>query len=460
MAYTPHVSDFKKKVVAEFVKLFKEYPIIGAVDMETLPAKQLQIIKAKLRDRCVILMTKRRLMVKAIEQAKVEGLDKLIPHLKGMPALLFSKENPFTLFKIIKQNKSKAPAKAGQTAPHDIKIPAGPTPFAPGPVIGELGALGIKSKVEAGKIKIIEDAIVCKEGEKISEQLAGMLIRLSIFPMEVGLGLVAVFEKGEILDKSVLDIDEEQFDKDLTGAILHALNLSVEAGYITKDNIEVMITKAVSDARGVAKECGVITDDLIDEFLAQGTREAGALVSEFGIDLGKASEEKKEEKKEEAPKEEVKSEEPKVEEKKEEPKPEEKPKEEPKVEEQKEEAKPEAPKEEPKVEEKKEEAKPEEPKVEEKPKEEVKEEQKEEKKPEEKSKPPKVEETPQEKAATQKIKQAAIQAREVTEKEVEEAKKQMEKNLEKQKEREKQEEVENLAKELLKKGTLRDRNKL
>ena len=453
MAYTPHVSDFKKKVVAEFVKLFKEYPIIGAVDMETLPAKQLQIIKAKLRDRCVILMTKRRLMVKAIEQVKVEGLDKLIPHLKGMPALLFSKENPFTLFKIIKQNKSKAPAKAGQTAPHDIKIPAGPTPFAPGPVIGELGALGIKSKVEAGKIKIIEDAIVCKEGEKISEQLAGMLIRLSIFPMEVGLGLVAVFEKGEILDKSVLDIDEEQFDKDLTGAILHALNLSVEAGYITKDNIEVMITKAVSDARGVAKECGVITDDLIDEFLAQGTREAGALVSEFGIDLGKASEEKKEEKKEEkeeAPKEEVKSEEPKVEEKKEEPKPEEK----------KEEAKPEAPKEEPKVEEKKEEAKPEEPKVEEKPKEEVKEEQKEEKKPEEKSKPPKVEETPQEKAATQKIKQAAIQAREVTEKEVEEAKKQMEKNLEKQKEREKQEEVENLAKELLKKGTLRDRNKL
>ena len=442
MAYTPHVSDFKKKVVAEFVKLFKEYPIIGAVDMETLPAKQLQIIKAKLRDRCVILMTTRRLMVKAIEQVKVEGLDKLIPHLKGMPALLFSKENPFTLFKIIKQNKSKAPAKAGQTAPHDIKIPAGPTPFAPGPVIGELGALGIKSKVEAGKIKIIEDAIVCKEGEKISEQLAGMLIRLSIFPMEVGLGLVAVFEKGEILDKSVLDIDEEQFDKDLTGAILHALNLSVEAGYITKDNIEVMITKAVSDARGVAKECGVITDDLIDEFLAQGTREAGALVSEFGIDLGKASEEKKEEKKEEAPKEEVKSEEPKVEEKKEEPKPEEKPKEEPKVEE------------------KKEEAKPEEPKVEEKPKEEVKEEPKEEKKPEEKSKPPKVEETPQEKAATQKIKQAAIQAREVTEKEVEEAKKQMEKNLEKQKEREKQEEVENLAKELLKKGTLRDRNKL
>jgi len=331
MAHTPHVSDFKKNVVAEFVKLFKEYPIIGAINMETLPAKQLQIIKAKLRDKCVILMTKRRLMVKAIEQAKVKGLDKLIPELKGMPALLFSKENPFTLFKIIKQNKSKAPAKAGQIAPNDIKIPAGPTPFAPGPVIGELGTLGIKSKVEAGKINILEDAIVCKEGEEISELLAGMLTRLSIFPMEIGLGLVAVFEKGEILDKSVLDIDEEQFDKDLTGAILHALNLSVETGYITQDNIEVMITKAVSDARGVAKECGVITDDLIDEFLAQGTREADTLVSEFNIDLGKAPEEKKkevkpeepkvEEKKEEAPKEEVKPEAPKEEKKEEAEKP-------------------------------------------------------------------------------------------------------------------------------------------
>ena len=434
--FTPHVSDFKKKVVSELVQLFKEYPIVGSLNMLNLPAQQLQIIAAKLREKCEFRMTKRRLMVKAIEQAKVEGLEKIIPHLKGMPSLLFTKENPFALFRTIKQNKSKAPAKAGQIAPNDIKIPAGPTPFAPGPVIGELGALGIKSKVDAGKINILEDTIVCKEGEKISEQLASMLTRLSILPMEVGLDVTAVFENGEILEKSILDNDEEAFDRDLDTAITYALNLSVEVGYTTTDNIELMIGKAFRDARGVAQECGIITSELIEDYLVQGTREAGVLVSEFGIDL--APEEKKEEPKVEK-KEEPKVEEPKVEEKKEEPKVEEK-KEEPKVEEKpKEEVKPET------VEEKKEEPKEQEIKVEE-----VK----------EPPKPPKVVETPAEKQETKKFEAAGIQAHEVTPEQVEEAKKKMEENVEKEKKQKEMDEVAELAKKLVKKGTLRSKNKL
>jgi len=505
MAEQAHVSEFKKNVVAEFVKLFKKYPIVGAVNMESLPAQQLNTLRRKLRDKCVIIMTKRRLVKQAIAQAGVEGLDKLIPYMKGMPALLFTEQNPFAIYKVAKDNKSKAPAKAGQIAPNDIKVSAGPTQFVPGPVIGELGALGIKSKVDAGKIAILEDTIVCKEGEEISMNLASMLTRLNILPMEVGLNITAVFENGEILDKSVLDIDDEQFERDLTGAILHALNLSVEFGYITPDNIELMISKAVSDARGVAKECGVLTADLIGDYLAQGVAESNALVSEFNIDLTKVSEpkkeepkveEKKEEPKVEAPKVEEKSkEEPKVEEKKEEVKPEEpkveekkaeeKPKEEvkeeskveaPKVEEKKEEPKvEEKPKEEPKVEPPKVEEKKEEPKVEEKPKEEPKveppkvEEKKEEPKVEEKKEEAPVEPVKEEATETQGVSEhqnskvnldetkpsAVNDPSIITEEKMKEVKEAMEKNLEKEKEQEKRDEIADLAQELVKKGTLR-----
>src|SRR3989344_6785945 len=159
MSYKTKASPQKKETVHQFIKLIKEYPIIAAVNMENLPAKQLQNMRSTLRGKVEILMTKRRLLKLAIEHAKKDkpGIEKL--ELKGMPALLFTKENPFTLFRTLKKNKSKAPARGGQKAPSNIIVPAGPTTFLPGPVIGELGALGIKSKVDQGKIAIVQDTV-------------------------------------------------------------------------------------------------------------------------------------------------------------------------------------------------------------------------------------------------------------------------------------------------------------
>ena len=353
----------KKTVVKKVADLIKEYPIIGVVNMENLPTPQLQRMRAQLRGKVDLLMTKRRLMLKAMDAVKDKpGFEKLKESMRGMPALLFTKENPFTLFKTLKQNKSKAPAKAGQTAPSDIIVSAGPTPFAPGPVIGELGALGIKSAVEGGKIAIKSDTKVCSEGDVISEQLASMLTRLGIEPMEIGLDLLAVYEKGTIYPKSVLDVDEEKFMGDLMLSASQAHTLAMDIGYVTPDTIEPMIQRTYRAAKDIAKEGKFMADEIAAELVEQAEREMLAL-------KGQLPEVKVEEKKEEAPKEEPKpeakeapTEEAKPEEKKEEaPKAEaaqkpvsagprtsseEKPKEEPK---------PEAPKEEPKAEEKKEE---------------------------------------------------------------------------------------------------------
>ncbi len=341
----PHVSGYKKNVVGDFVKLIKEYPIIGALNMENLPASQLQIMRGQLRGKVVMLMTKRRLIKIAIEQAKAEkkGIEELEKYLKGMPALLFSKENPFKLYKTLKKSKSSAPAKAGQTAPRDIVVPAGPTTFAPGPVIGELGAMGVKTSVEGGKIAIQEDTVVVKEGEEIKANVAGMLTRLDIKPMEIGLDLVAVYEDGTIYTRDVLDIDEDKFLAQLQDAHRWSFNLAIEAGYFTKDTIELLVPKAFNEAKALALEANIMADAVAEELVAKAEAQGKALKDEI----------KYEEKvgKEEAPKPEEKKEEPKEEEKKEEPKKEEPPKEEPKVEEKK----PEPPKEEPKVEEKKEE---------------------------------------------------------------------------------------------------------
>jgi len=392
----PHVADSKKKIVNDFVKLIKEYPIIGAIDLEGMPTAQLQTMRAVLRDNDVVLLvSKRRLMKIALDKAKEDkkGVDEIKEHLKGMPALIFSKIDSFKLYKLLKQSKSEAPAKPNQTAPKDIVVKAGKTSFMPGPIISELSSVGIKSGVEDGKVAIKEDCVVCKEGDKINMVLAGLLTRLNIKPMEIGLNLVATFEKGVIFKKSVLDIDEEKFLADITKAALESFNLSVETGYFTKENVDVIIQSIFYSCKALAEESGFMADVVLEDMLAGAERSAKSLQAETKVEVKaeeKKPEPKIEEKKEEKP--EQPKEEPKIE------KP--KPIEQPKVEE-----KPE-PKPEPKIAEKKPEPKPaEQPKVEEKKEEKVLEAEKEIIKEEKKlEEPPKEETAPVEKEIQQAVK--------------------------------------------------------
>ena len=92
----PKVADYKKKVVDEFVKLLDKYPIIGAVNLDNMPTPQLQNMRATLRGKVVLRMTKRRLMKIAIAKSKKPGIEKIEEYLGGMPAILFTEENPFT----------------------------------------------------------------------------------------------------------------------------------------------------------------------------------------------------------------------------------------------------------------------------------------------------------------------------------------------------------------------------
>ena len=254
MAKTSKAAPEKKEVLKKIVTLGKQYPIIGILNMEGLPAGSLLQMKKQLRGRVELVMTRKTLILLGLKDLKLQNGEKLIESVKGMPGLMFTKDNPFALYNIIKKNKTPAAAKPGQIAPRDITVPAGPTHFTPGPVISEFAALGIKAGVEGGKVAVKQDALVVKEGQPIEAKLASMLQRLGIEPMEIGLDLSCVYEKGIIYPKSVLDIDEVKFMADLIGAASQSLNLAVEIGFTTKDNIEVFIAKAYREAKAVGEE--------------------------------------------------------------------------------------------------------------------------------------------------------------------------------------------------------------
>ena len=324
MEKTHHVSEYKKKIVADIVKYIAEYPIIGIVNMENLPASQLQAMKTKLRGKVHLFMTKKRLMKNAFDQVKTnnKGIEDLEKHFQGMPALLFTNDSPFKLSRTLQQSKSAAPAKAGQISPKDIVIPKGPTSFAPGPIISELSSIGIKTGVEQGKVAVKEDSLVVKKGEKIKQKAAEVLTRLGIKPMEVGLDLVAAYENGTIYSKDILLIDEKEFMNKLNNACSGAFNLAIFIGYLAKGTIKTLLSKAFNDAKALGLSQNIIDKGIIDELLAKAERSMLGLKSTANIEVKekpkemkekKQAEEKKEKVKEEV-KEETKVEEPKKEE--------------------------------------------------------------------------------------------------------------------------------------------------
>lgn len=263
--------EYKKKIVENLVNLIANYPIIGIVNMQNLPAKQLQKIRAQLRDRIVLTMTKKTLIRLALKEAeKIKyNIQKLESYLNGMPALLFTEDNPFKLYKVLKENKSKAPAKPGQLAPQDIIIKSGPTPFAPGPIISELSSIGLKAGVEQGKVVIKGDCVVVKAGEEISPKVAEILTRLGIEPMEIGLELVVVYEDGTLYTKDILDIDEEEFNNKVKRAIIEAFNLALFLNYPTKDTIKLLLTNAHRDAKLLGTSQKLLDKEIIEELIKE-----------------------------------------------------------------------------------------------------------------------------------------------------------------------------------------------
>jgi len=284
--HVAHVSDYKKEVVKELVKLIGEFPIIGVVNMENLPAPSLQKMRAQLRGSFFITMTKKRLIKLAFEEtkSKKKGIEQLEKFLGGMPALIFTKENPFKLSKTLQKSKSPAPAKGGQTAPRDIIVNKGATSFAPGPIIGELALAGIKSGVENGKVAIKEDSVVVRAGEKIKPKVAEILTRLGIQPMEVGLDLVAVYENGLIYGRDVLSVDEKEYLRRLTNASRWAFNLAMDIAYPTKQTIQLLIGKANNDAKALGISQNILEKGIIESLLGKADAQMKSLKASANLE--------------------------------------------------------------------------------------------------------------------------------------------------------------------------------
>jgi len=274
--YTRHLPQWKQDEVEEVKKYVQEYALIGIIDTFGIPATQFQQIRRNLRERATIKVMRNTLIEHAFSDLDGIFAD-LKEHITGHSALIFTNDNPFRLFRSLEQTKTKRAAKAGEIAPEDIVVPKGPTSFKPGPIVSELQQAGIPATIDGGKVKIRETKTVVKAGEAIDRKKAGVLSKLNIKPMDVGLSLHVALYQDQLYLSDILAVDETEYYNKLVLAAQQAFNLSVNAAYPTAFTVETILAKAFREARSLGIEAAIYEKDVIDGIIAKAYRQMNTI---------------------------------------------------------------------------------------------------------------------------------------------------------------------------------------
>ena len=274
------VLEQKTKEVEEITNLLKRYKIIGIASLQKVRAPQLQEFKKNLADKVFMRVLKNTLMKLAIENCKERAdLKKLEEHMKGPNVFMFTDLNPFKLALILERGKVKTTAKSGDTAAFDVVVPAGNTGQPPGPIISQLNAVGLPTRIESGSVWINKDTLVVKKGEAINERLASMLSKLGIKPVETGLTLTVVFDEGLIVTQNQLKLDLEGTEHDVENAYAESFALSLSISYPTKENMVALLQIAHKEAYALSLGAAIPTKETIEDLIRKAHAEMLSLSS-------------------------------------------------------------------------------------------------------------------------------------------------------------------------------------
>jgi len=264
----------EKSAEVEAIKdLLQEYKFIGVASLQKVRATQLQALKKNLTGKVYMRVLKNTLMKLAIDELGKAELQKLETHLEGSNVLLFTNLNPFKLALLLERGKVKTTAKSGDIAAMDVVIPAGNTGQPPGPIISQLNAVGLPTRLESGSVWVSKDTLVVRKGEAINERLAGVLSKLGVKAVEAGLSMQAVLDEGMIILGDKLKLDIEGTRKSLEQSNAEAFSLSLAIEYPTSENIVTLLQVAHQKAVALSLGAAVPTKETISDLIRKAQTE-------------------------------------------------------------------------------------------------------------------------------------------------------------------------------------------
>jgi len=257
----------------------KKYNVTALVRMEKVRASQLLPLRKKLQGEVEMVSIKDKIAQKAFEKLDIPNIKKLKEKLTGQCLFMFTNMSPFKLNVLLGKNKIMLAARGGDIASIDVVVPPKNTGIAPGPMLTEFKENKIPTKIDQGTIWILKETTPIKKGEIISTKLAALLGKLDIKPIEAGIVLNSALSEGVLFTENELVVDVDLFRKQISEAHQNAVSLSIEAAYITNENIEQILAKASQSARSVSLEIGYMTDDNKEQVIQKADGHAKSVVS-------------------------------------------------------------------------------------------------------------------------------------------------------------------------------------
>ena len=270
----------KVAVVGALAQSVLAKPVTALVGVRGVPASALQSMRRELRKRGhpIVVATNSALRHALSAAAKQRpALAPLLERVEDQTALLTASGNPFAIFDEFSRTRSPTPARGGEHAPHDIVVPAGTTSFKPGPIVGELQHAGFPAAIEKGKVVLKKDTTIVRQGHTISREVAGLLTRMDIRPLEVGLAVRGLVDGETFYPPEVLAVDLEGRRQEVALAVRQALGVAVELAYLTPATFPLLVQRAHRRALGLAVAAGYPTKETIEPLFVQAMKEAAAL---------------------------------------------------------------------------------------------------------------------------------------------------------------------------------------
>lgn len=275
-----HNPQEKAKKVEEMKSLIQEYRAIGIASLQKARAPQLQELRRRLQGSAHLRVVKNTIIRRAIAECKKKPeLGNIGKDLTGSNVFLFTNLNPFRLALLLEKSKMKTTARAGDVAAHDVIVPAGNTGLPPGPIISQLAAVGLPTRIEAGSVWVSRNTLVAKEGETISARLATVLSKLGIKSVEIGLTMKTAYDDGLTITGQQLQLDLEEVQRSIEEAHAYAFNLSLNVAYPLPENIILLLQRARYEAYGLALSAGVSSQDTIVDLIRKAHKEMLSLLS-------------------------------------------------------------------------------------------------------------------------------------------------------------------------------------
>ena len=293
-------ATWKKDRVSELADILKQDGIFAIVDVSGVPATAMLGMRDDLRSMITMTMAKKSLLRLAWAETSLDS-DYLETIFAGatQPVLVHTNSlNAIQLFTELEKTRTGIAAKEGDIAPEDIIVEAGQTDFAPGPIVGELSAVGIPDKIEKGKVMIQKTVTAVKKGDAVTGDLGLMLDKLGVKPIEIGIILCGAIQDGVVMPPDVLGIDHPAL---IAQAVANALSLAVNAGITNSGTIPLFIAQANARALALAGQLdSSALDEELSDMLGAAATVATAPAAEAAPEEAAAEDEPEQEEEEEA----------------------------------------------------------------------------------------------------------------------------------------------------------------